>query len=254
MIRKLIPAAVVFATISLGFACQVALARTEDTKNAWPAFSGHVKETVEVKVLDERPYVLSGDKPKSFVGIGRGLYGIPFDVTTASELTLAQDLDNALVNGLRNSGVSAVTAGANVSGTRKASAPERRLLVITLKQWKSDTYKSSTSFHYDIGGAVYDAQGTQLSNHTINGIKSVSSGVDGGRQALTDLLASNGLFADPPVKGASNAPTLESEKKPASTASMTVEDRLLRLKKLFDSGLISNAEYDQKRAEILTEF
>ena len=42
------------------------------------------KGKVGVAVVDRRPYVLSGDKEADFVGLQRGGFGNPFNVTTRS--------------------------------------------------------------------------------------------------------------------------------------------------------------------------
>jgi hypothetical protein len=48
--------------------------------------------SVAVVVVDRRPYVVSGDKDPDFVGLQRGGFGNPFDVTTASGKALASDI------------------------------------------------------------------------------------------------------------------------------------------------------------------
>lgn len=187
--RNLLIAAGLFLA---GCAAQVAFGRTEDIKSAWPAFNGSTKTAVEVWVLDQRPYVMSGGKSANFVGVTRGGFGNPFDMTTTSRQALAQDLDSAISEGLQNSGVSAVIASEATVRDQKASASTKRLLLVTLKQWKSDTY-STTSFAYELVGALYDWQGVLLASQTVSGIKNTSSGVDGGRQVLTDLLGDGPL-------------------------------------------------------------
>ena len=53
---------------------------------------------------DQRPYVRSGAKPESFVGLSRGGFGNPFDVNTASGNGLASDISKALANALSANG------------------------------------------------------------------------------------------------------------------------------------------------------
>ena len=54
-------------------------------------------KTIAVATHDEREYVRSGHKRPNFVGLQRGGYGNPFNVTTASTHPLAQDMTDAIV-------------------------------------------------------------------------------------------------------------------------------------------------------------
>ncbi len=47
---------------------------------------------IGLAVTDQRPYILDGDKDPNFVGLQRGGYGNPFDVTTASGRPMAEDM------------------------------------------------------------------------------------------------------------------------------------------------------------------
>ncbi len=63
--------------------------RKIDYAPAYPSVPQVFAKAVEVQVIDERPYVLSGNKKGSFVGLTRGSYYIPFDVNTRSGEPLA---------------------------------------------------------------------------------------------------------------------------------------------------------------------
>ena len=55
---------------------------------------------IGVAVVDRRPYVVSGDKQPDFVGLQRGGFGNPFDVTTKSGNPMAADMQVALAGEL----------------------------------------------------------------------------------------------------------------------------------------------------------
>ncbi len=190
------------AMLLVGCAGQAAFGRTEDTRSAWPAFNGYTNAIIEVSVLDQRPYVLLGSKTANFVGLSRGGFGNPFDVMTSSGQSLARDLNEAVTQGLVNSGITAVVAS-ETGAQLRSSAPTKRLLMITLKEWKSDTF-TTTSFAYDLTASLYDWHGKVLANQTISGTKNITSGVDGGRRALTELLADKGIHEAIVQNGQSN--------------------------------------------------
>ena len=55
-------------------------------------------------VQDFRPYVLNGDEEPGFVGLQRGGYGNPFDVTTLTGRPMTEDMAEAMVKGLSDVG------------------------------------------------------------------------------------------------------------------------------------------------------
>ena len=66
-------------------------------------------------VLDQRTYVLSGDKDPSFVGLQRGGFGNPFDVKTQSGKPLAEEMQSRLARGLEAHGFSVIESFCTVS-------------------------------------------------------------------------------------------------------------------------------------------
>ena len=62
------------------------------------------QRTLILSVEDWRPYVLSGDKEPNFVGLQRGGFGEPWDVTTASGNPMTEDMSAAIVSGLKGAG------------------------------------------------------------------------------------------------------------------------------------------------------
>ncbi len=129
---------------------------------------------VGVGVHDVRAYVISGSKPESFVGLLRGGFGNPFDVTTESGKPMATDMRDALVKAMQNKGltVAPVTISPRDSASKAKgtlmSTNARRLVLVTISEWKSDTMMS-TALIFDVTLAVLDAKGEQLAVSRING-------------------------------------------------------------------------------------
>ena len=130
--------------------------------------------TVAVGVQDKRPYVASGNKSDKFVGLMRGGFGNPFDVNTQSGSPLAIEMRDALVKSLKAKGinVSPVAIGysesdAGVKRTLLATSA-RRLVLVTLGEWKSDTYMR-TALHYDVTVEVMDEKGNSVATNQIKG-------------------------------------------------------------------------------------
>lgn len=93
-----------------------------------------------VSVVDQRPYVLSGKKDSNFVGIRRGGYGTPFNVTTTSGLPLANDLTSIFQISYKR------VLGASCYEYESTSTKK---IVYFLKEWKSDVYVNGW-FIYDV--------------------------------------------------------------------------------------------------------
>lgn len=129
---------------------------------------------VAVATHDGRPYVVSESKPVTFVGLQRGGYGNPFNVTTASGRALAHDFDETLVATLRAAGfdAKAVTVAPSESKAavieRLRQDPSQRSLVVALAEWKSDTY-NNTKLMYDVAFEVYGADGELLGGASFEG-------------------------------------------------------------------------------------
>ena len=127
-----------------------------------------------VATHDQRPYVVSGDKQSNFVGLQRGGYGNPFDVTTASGKPLAEDMTAVIVQSLSSKGFTSTPVmmppAASYEYVRKYLEKEHphRFLLINLIEWKSDTYQN-TALIYNVDFQVFDAKGTKLASKNVAG-------------------------------------------------------------------------------------
>ena len=129
--------------------------------------------TVAVATQDLRPYVASGEKAPNFVGLSRGGFGNPFNVTTASGNALAQDFSATIARSLEAKGYKATAV--RVAGSAPANVKElvaksgkERLALVTINEWKSDTMMN-TALYYDLLLRVYDAGGKQLGENRFGG-------------------------------------------------------------------------------------
>lgn len=126
-----------------------------------------------VATHDRRPYILSGAKPQNFVGLQRGGYGQPFDVSTGGE-TFASSFSAAVCNSLRKVG-----SGCEVAQTVPSEEPSQviqkvlqrrpqRGLIFTVNEWKSDGMVRA-SLRYDVTLSVIDSGGVILASKQVQG-------------------------------------------------------------------------------------
>lgn len=124
-------------------------------------------EKVVLAVEEARPYVLSAEKNANFVGLQRGGFGNPFDVTTASGKPLTEDMSVAIARALSGAGYkvySVEAAPPEVLAEAAARNGAGRIISMRVKEWKSDIYMSVT-LHSDIVLKVFDSGGKQLAEN-----------------------------------------------------------------------------------------
>lgn len=130
--------------------------------------------SITVAAQDQRPYVLSGSKTPNFVGLQRGGFGNPFDVTTESGKPLADDIAASIVRSLLSVGANAssVAVSPSLSQDRAInqlrSTGSDRLLLLRFTEWKSDTY-NNTALVFDVKAYVFDVQGRAIAESDISG-------------------------------------------------------------------------------------
>ena len=129
---------------------------------------------VAIAVQDKRPYVLSRNKPESYVGLMRGGFGNPFDVNTTSGQPMAMEMREAIVKSMRAKGidVKAVTVSPDDGADRVQRAMiatgAGKLVLVTLTEWKSDTMVG-TELIYDATVLVMNQKGEELARARSNG-------------------------------------------------------------------------------------
>jgi hypothetical protein len=130
--------------------------------------------TVAVVTVDDRPYVLDGQKESRFVGLSRGGYGNPFDMSTESGNPLSRDISTALVEAMKRRDVKArlvkVRPGSEDSEViaRLRASGAQRSVWLTLREWKADSMLH-VSLAYDFDCRIIDETGAILVSKTRTG-------------------------------------------------------------------------------------
>jgi hypothetical protein len=141
---------------------------------ARPELAVQGTRSVAVAAQDARPYVVSGNKTPDFVGLQRGGFGNPFDVTTESEKPLADDFAATIAQSLERKGFKSTTVKVAPAEARAdpralvANAKTERLALVFIREWKSDTY-TNTALLYDVTLYIYDGAGAELAANRITG-------------------------------------------------------------------------------------
>jgi hypothetical protein len=163
---------VLVAVLLLSTLGACAIGNQHDYKSAVPNIGMQVAGATAVAAQDRRSYVLSAEKTENFVGLSRGGYGNPFDVTTLSGNPLAIDFRDTVIAALRSKGVNAeaVALQPSHSDPRQAllSLGKDRSLLFIISEWKSDTYMN-TALIYDVRLTVLDKTGRLLAESVVSG-------------------------------------------------------------------------------------
>jgi len=137
--------------------------------------------TVEVGVVDQRPYVMTNQNSPTFVGVSRGGFGNPFNVNTESGQPLAIDIGNDIVTSLQASGVNAklmevtpMIEPAEIQQKLIKSGADRAVL-LTLREWQADTYMK-VYLHYNVRLDVFNREGQTLATSQRSGEDNLGDG------------------------------------------------------------------------------
>lgn len=129
---------------------------------------------VAVSVVERRPYVLSGKKPASFVGLQQLGVTEPLDVSTQSGAPLADDFTEVLAAAFFRQGTETYLVPLETGQAAEdalpgfAESPSERLLVVEIQEWKTDTLVE-VSASWDLVARVYDRSGTELAEQRERG-------------------------------------------------------------------------------------
>lgn len=159
------------ATASAGFGASGNRVNYRDTQMK-VAYAG--TGPVVVATLDSRAFIINGDKPASFVGQIRGGFGNPFQVRTESGQALSQDISASIAAALAGAGYTATVDAVakdetpDQAAARLAAKTSGRVVIVQLRDWKSDTYMTTT-LRYDVTISTYDAQGRKIDSVVAQG-------------------------------------------------------------------------------------
>lgn len=154
----------ILAVCVLSGGCAVGVTHEYDAADT--KFNVETEAEVAVATHDQRPYVIEGGKTENFVGLSRGGWGNPFDITTASNNSLADDFSASIVSGFTAGNVKAKAVQLSPQDKEPSAraallaAKANRYVMLTINEWKSDTY-ANTKIVYDILLRVFDASGTK---------------------------------------------------------------------------------------------
>ena len=125
-------------------------------------------ESVAISVVDERSYVLSGDKKETFIGFIRSGFGIPYDTTFEPAEAVAEKVERDIV--------------AEVSARGYGVGPEGRALRVAILEFKHDGYENLWIFHEVEVTVSREGRKTRRRSKT-----SVRSAADSGPGATTPV-------------------------------------------------------------------
>ena len=146
-----------------------------------PQVSGSSR--VAVATQDSRPYVVSRNKTPQFVGQIRAGFGIPYEVETGDGHPLAENMTTVIAAALARRGfqpqIVPVEPSASVEEVRNTllRSGSERLLLLTLREWKSDAYLR-VGLYYDVSLSVMDGSGKVLGEKTLQGKDNLGGSID----------------------------------------------------------------------------
>jgi hypothetical protein len=120
---------------------------------------------VAVASLDQRPTVLTGESPADYVGMQRGGFGNPFNVTTYSGLPFADAVSQSICQSLKQKGFDAKSVLIKLGTPENAALKQllvkqaQRSIFVNIIQWESDRY-SNIGLTYDFALRVFDEAGS----------------------------------------------------------------------------------------------
>ncbi len=146
-----------------------------------------------VGVVDNRSYVLSGDKDPDFIGVKRALLSNPWNVTTASGQSLTDDMAKSLENSLRNSGYTVsslrLSSGeSSIVASTIAESGKSKNIVLTVTEWKTDIYLKM-SLHFNLLLRVISKDGTTIAKNHMQGDEIIGGGGFASQNARTAMAA-----------------------------------------------------------------
>lgn len=117
---------------------------------------------VAVATIDQRQTVVTGESPADYVGMQRGGFGNPWNVTTYSGLPFADAVSKSICQSLEQKGFDAKSVFIKLGTSEKAALKQllakqaERSIFVNIKQWESDTY-SNIGLTYDLALTVFNA-------------------------------------------------------------------------------------------------
>lgn len=226
------------------------------------------KEAIAVTVVDNRYFVVDGDKQETCEGIYRGGYGIPFafegmrdDEDTLYAARIAEIIAKALYNAGSTVHVVKTPMGSSVEAAVAAlrTVPFDAGLIVNVLDSRIDAGGIRWSYYFDYEIIAVDSSGTVVSSKKYSG-EDIDfqralfiSGRDKGRSysfsAVLDLHYRNKFDAF--LNDRETQAALASSRVATTAPGRDGSQRLADLKEMLDKGLITSGDYERKKAEIL---
>ena len=238
-----------------------------------PELKYTTSDTVSLTVVDNRPYVLNGDKDETFEGFQRAAYGIPLSITKLrddNKVLYAARFADIISHALSKSGSKVTIIATNKSASvqdaiaRLRTVPFTTGLVVNVLDSKIDAGGFRWSYYYDYEVLIVDAKGAIVSTKKYNGEdidfqrEIYQAGRAKGKSyewpAILDIEYANRITAFLSDNDTAKALGGIGPSIATSTTKSTSNDgaeRLIALKALLDKGVITPDDYEKKKAEIL---
>jgi hypothetical protein len=201
--------------LSLGLGIQLllggcAVGNTYNYQNSELSLPIVGNETISLGVLDNRTYVVSGAKSPDYVGVQRGGYGNPFDVTTATGKPLAEELGFSVQEALNRNGFSVIPLSVSSSESEAIISAvkqndTRRSITLKINEWKTDAMLRLRLI-YDLELSIFDKEGNSIAEAKDSGDEVISgAGFEKGNSnnASSSFETKIGrLFNTPLIRGA----------------------------------------------------
>ena len=255
-----------FLMAALIAACSLISAPTSAAKIAPEAYAMRVPpaevqgQAIHILVIDNRPYVLDGDSAETYEGMTREVYGIPISRNTADRTTMASYLGERIRIGFERAGYEAT-----YTPSPKGSKPDARatevaneaidlIFVVDMREWSYDMGFAKPLFTYDVTVDVRDGAGNLLATQDFAAAEPMpTGGFKHFKRRYAELYQTifDGIFAARGISdGLAGTPTISA---PTETPSLTVEERIAKLRDMRAKGLIDEDAYERQQERILSE-
>lgn len=201
---KNIPLLLAFALLST--ACAVGNQYSYETTTMVLPVRGTT--AVGLAVIDQRPYVLDGDKTPDFVGLQRGGFGNPFDVKTQSGNPLSVDMQDSLSKALESNGYEVTllkpssASEADIAQAVRQEGKDRNVILL-MKEWKTDAMMQF-GISYDLVLRILNPQAESLAENSLKADKESvgGAGFEGANSRAATMVFENKmnlLFSSPAI-------------------------------------------------------
>ncbi len=229
-------------------------------------FESEIK--LAVGVTDNRPFIMDGSKHEQYVGTMYSLAHVPWNMNTRSGKPFAEDVLKSLTASLNQKGFDVLPVALSKNDDKNGvmvklkKANRERILLFTIIEWYSTVY-FGTNLYYDLKLETFDKSGNFLAsaNQADNakglGVKDSNDGLYPRYMNAFSALLNTPIIMESLTTDNIKPTVKTDEKKEIQTTQEKNEDdikkKLIKLKDLLDSGLITQEDYDMQKAKLLKD-